>query len=340
MQKTVTFGEIMLRLQPPSYERILQAKSFDATFGGGEANVAVSLATLDMNAAFVTKLPDNMIGISCRNELRKWGVDTGKIVFGGDRLGIYYCEKGASQRASNVIYDRAGSSVAMSSSEDYDWNSIFEGVDWFHFTGITPALGGNMPEICEQACKAAKQKGITISCDLNYRKKLWSREEAKKSMSNLCQYVDVLIANEEDSESVFGISAPNSNIEGGELSKEGYISVAKQLCDTFKLKKVAITLRKSYSASINGWSGMLFDGKNAFFSKEYTINIVDRVGGGDSFGAGLIYSLLNDKSSSEAIEFAAAASCIKHTIEGDFNICTKAEVEALVKGGGNGRVNR
>ena len=340
MKKIVTFGEIMLRLQPPSFERILQAKSFDAVFGGGEANVACSLSNFGMDAAFVSKLPNNPIGISCRNELRKWGVDTSKIVFGGDRLGIYFCEKGASQRASNVVYDRAGSSVAMSEVNDYDWDSIFEGVEWFHFTGITPALGGNMPVICEQACKIAKQKGITISCDLNYRKKLWTREEAKKVMSNLCQYVDVLIANEEDSESVFGISAPNSDIEGGELSKEGYISVAKQLCDTFGLKKVAITLRKSHSASINGWSGMIFDGKEAHFSREYTINIVDRVGGGDSFGAGLIYSLINTKSDSEAIEFAAAASCIKHTIEGDFNICTKAEVDSLVKGGGSGRVNR
>lgn len=340
MKKIVTFGEIMLRLQPPGYGRILATNSFDATFGGGEANVAVSLSCFGEEAAFVTKLPDNMMGHSCRNDLRSWGVNTDSIVYGGDRLGIYYCEKGASQRPSNVIYDRAGSAIATATIKDFDWDKIFDGVTWFHFTGITPALGGEMPEICEAACKKAKEKGITISCDLNYRKKLWSRDKAKEVMSKLCEYVDVLIANEEDSESVFGIHAIGTDIESGELSREGYIDVAKQLFRRFGMKKVAITLRKSFSASINGWSGMIYNGSEACFSREYTINIVDRVGGGDSFGAGLIYSYLNGKSDAEAIEFAAAASCLKHTIEGDFNISTVAEVNSLIKGGGSGRVNR
>ena len=340
MKKIVTFGEIMLRLQPPGYGRIIAADSFDATFGGGEANVAVSLACFGEDAAFVTKLPDNMIGHSCRNSLRSWGVNVGNIVYGGDRLGIYYCEKGASQRPSNVIYDRAGSSIAKAKLSDFDWDKIFDGAVWFHFTGITPALGGDMPEICEAACKKAKEKGITISCDLNYRKKLWSREKANEVMSKLCKYVDVLIANEEDSESVFGIHATGSDIDSGELANEGYIDVAKQLIDRFGHKKVAITLRKSFSASVNGWSGMIYNGSEVNFSREYTINIIDRVGGGDSFGAGLIYSYINGKTDAEAIEFAAAASCLKHTIEGDFNICTASEVNSLVKGGGSGRVNR
>ena len=340
MKKVVTFGEIMLRLQPPGFGLIAAADSFEATFGGGEANVAVSLACLGQSAAFVTKLPNNKLGTSCRNKLRSFGVETEKIVFGGDRLGIYFCEKGASQRPSNVIYDRAASSISTAKSSDFDWDAIFEDAAWFHFTGITPALGDGMTEICLEACKKAKEKGLTISCDLNYRKKLWSREKAGQVMAQLCQYVDVLIANEEDSESVFGIHAADTDIESGELSREGYIDVASQLVKRFGTKKVAITLRKSFSASINGWSGMLYNGSEAVFSREYTINIVDRVGGGDSFGAGLIYTMMQGKSDSEAIEFAVAASCLKHTIEGDFNLSTADEVNALIAGGGSGRVNR
>ena len=340
MKKVVTFGEIMLRLQPPGYGLIAATDSFEATFGGGEANVAVSLACLGQRASFVTRLPNNKLGTSCRNKLRSFGVETDKIVFGGDRLGIYFCEKGASQRPSNVIYDRAASAIATAKASDFDWDAIFEDAAWFHFTGITPALGDEIAEICLQACIKAKEKGLTVSCDLNYRKKLWSREKAGQVMAKLCQYVDVLIANEEDSESVFGIHAANTDIESGELSKEGYIDVASQLIKRFGINKVAITLRKSFSASINGWSGMLYNGEEAVFSREYTINIVDRVGGGDSFGAGLIYTMLQGKSDKEAIEFAAAASCLKHTIEGDFNYSTADEVNALLQGGGSGRVNR
>lgn len=340
MKKIVCFGEIMLRLQPPSYQRFLQAKSFDAVYGGGEANVAVSLAQFGLNSAFVTKLPNNPLGIACRNEVRKWGVDTSQITFGGERLGIYFCEKGASQRASNVVYDRAGSSISTATENDFDWDGIFDGADWFHFTGITPALGDNIAAICEKACIEAKKRNITISCDLNYRKKLWSRQKAGEVMSKLCQYVDVLIANEEDSADVFGIHSAKSDINSGILSYDGYIDVAKQLTKKFDFKYVAITLRESISASVNNWSGMLFDEKEAFFSTKYSINIVDRVGGGDSFGAGLIYSMINGKTTSESIEFAIAASCLKHTIEGDCNIVTVAEVESLIKNGGNGRVQR
>lgn len=338
--KTICFGEIMLRLQPPSYQRFLQAKSFDIVFGGGEANVAVSLAQYGINSVYVTKLPDNPIGNACRNELRRWGVDTSKIVFGGDRIGIYFCEKGASQRPSNVIYDRAGSAISTANANDFDWDSIFKGADWFHFTGITPALGDKIAAICEQACIEAKKSNITISCDLNYRKKLWSRKKAGEVMGKLCKYVDVLIANEEDCADVFGIKSEKSDINSGVLSYDGYKDVAKQMTDRFGLKYVAITLRESISASKNNWSAMLFDGKKAHLSQKYSINIVDRVGGGDSFGAGLIYSMLSGRSPEQAIEFAAAASCLKHTIEGDFNITSVNEVESLLKTGGSGRVQR
>ncbi len=340
MKKIVCFGEIMLRLQPPMYQRFLQAKSFDAIYGGGEANVAISLAQYEQDAVYVTKLPDNPLGIACRNEIRKWGVDTSKIIFGGDRLGIYFLEKGASQRPSNVIYDRAGSAIATATVEDFDWDQIFDGADWFHFTGITPALGDNVAEICKAACKVAKKKGLTISCDLNYRKKLWSKQKAGEVMGELCKYVDVLISNEEDSADVFGIHSEKSDVEGGVLSYDGYKDVAKQLFERFGFKYIAITLRESISASVNNWSGMLFDGEHAHFSTKYSINIVDRVGGGDSFGAGLIYALLQDKKGKDAIEFAVAASCLKHTVEGDSNIASVKEVDSLVKGGGSGRVQR
>jgi len=340
MPKAVTFGEIMLRLAPEGYLRFTQAEKFGATYGGGEANVAVSLAHFGIDAAFVTKLPGNDIGQSAINSLRRFGVDTSKITRGGSRVGIYYLEKGASQRASKVIYDRAGSSIAAASPEDFDWDNIFNGVDWFHFTGITPALGGNLPAICEQACKIAKAKNITVSCDLNYRKNLWSRETAGKVMGGLMQYVDLCIANEEDAGDVFGIKADSTDITGGKLSHDGYKSVAKQLKERFGFKKVAITLRGSISASDNNWAGMLYDGEDYHFSKNYAIHIVDRVGGGDSFGAGLIYSTLAGKSPQDALEFAVAASCLKHTIEGDVNLVSAGEVETLTGGDGSGRVQR
>ena len=339
-KRIVTFGEIMLRLAPEGYLRFFQNDTMQATFGGGEANVAVSLANYGMDASFVTKLPGHAIGQGAINSLRALGVDTKDIVRGGDRVGIYFLEKGASQRGSVCIYDRAHSAIQEAAREDFDWDKIFEGADWFHFTGITPALGENLVEICLDACKAAKAKGIKISCDLNYRGKLWTRAQAREAMTKLCEYVDVCISNEEDAKDVFGIEAENTDIYGGKLDKEGYKSVAKQLMDTFKFEKVAITLRSSISASDNDWAGMLYDGENYCFSKEYHLHIVDRVGGGDSFGGGLIYSLLSGKSTQEAIEFAVAASALKHSIEGDYNRVTVSEVEKLAGGDASGRVQR
>lgn len=340
MAKVITFGEIMLRLAPNGYYRFFQNDQMQATFGGGEANVAVSLENYGIDTAFVTKLPEHAIGQAAVNSLRHYGVDTSMIVRGGDRVGIYYLEKGASQRGSVCIYDRAHSSIQESSASEYDWNAIFEGAEWFHFTGITPALGPNVVEICREACKAAKAHGVKISCDLNYRGKLWTREEARAAMTDLCQYVDVCISNEEDAKDVFGIEAENTDIYGGKLNKEGYKSVAKQLADKFGFEKVAITLRTSISASDNDWAAMLYDGENYCFSKEYHLHITDRVGGGDSFGGGLIYSLLTGKSTQDAVEFAVAASALKHSIEGDYNLVTVSEVEKLAGGDGSGRVQR
>lgn len=340
MAKIVTFGELMIRLQPYHYERFVQADHLEFTFGGGEANVAVSLANYGMDAAFVTKLPAHAIGQCAVNSLRRYGVDTSKIVRGGDRVGIYFNEKGASQRPSVCIYDRAHSAIQEASVSDFDWDAIFAGVNWFHFTGITPALGPNLVEICKEACKTAKAKGVKISCDLNYRGKLWTREQARAAMTELCQYVDVCISNEEDAKDVFGIEAEATDITAGELNKEGYKSVARQLADKFGFEKVAITLRESKSAFDNDWSAMLYDGTDYCFSKLYHLHIIDRIGGGDSFGGGLIYALLSGKSTQEALEFAVAASALKHSIEGDYNFATAAEVEKLAGGDGSGRVQR
>ncbi len=340
MGKVITFGEIMLRLAPEGYYRFVQAEKYGATYGGGEANVSVSLANFGLDTAFVTKLPKHEIGQAGVNSLRRFGVDTSYIVRGGDRVGIYYLEKGASQRPSKVIYDRAGSAIATAKKEDFDWNKIFEDAEWFHFTGITPALGDEIAEICLEACKAAKAKGITVSCDLNYRNKLWSKEKAGEVMAKLCEYVDVCIANEEDANDVFGIKAKDTDVTTGKVNHEGYKDVAKQLADRFGFKKVAITLRGSISANDNNWAAMLYDGSDYYFSKNYLIHIVDRVGGGDSFGAGLIYSCINNFASQETIEFAVAASCLKHSIEGDFNMVTVDEVKKLAGGDGSGRVQR
>lgn len=342
MAKVITFGELMLRLQPYDYLRFVQADSFEATFGGGEANVAVSLANYGLDARFVTKLPEHAIGQMAVNSLRKYGVDTRHIVRGGDRVGIYFLEKGASNRGSVCIYDRAHSAIAEADSADFDWDSIFGGADWFHFTGITPALGANVVEICRQACIAAKKHGVKISCDLNYRGKLWTRQQAREAMTKLCQYVDVCISNEEDAKDVFGIEAENTDIYAGKLDKEGYKSVARQLADKFGFEKVAITLRESMSASDNDWSGMLYDAASGeyCFSKTYHLHIIDRVGGGDSFGGGLIYALLSGKNTQEAIEFAVAASALKHSVEGDYNMVTVSEVEKLAGGDASGRVQR
>ncbi len=338
--KVITFGEIMLRLAPEGYLRFVQSEKYLATFGGAEANVAVSLANYGIDVSFVTKLPKNEIGQSAINSVRKFGVDTSKIVRGGERVGIYYCEKGASQRPSKVVYDRAYSSISMAKKGDFDWASIFEGVDWFHFTGITPALSDDVAEICLEAVQEARARGIKVSCDLNFRKKLWSKEKAGEVMGKLCHYIDYCIANEEDAKDVFGIEADDTDIYSGKLNREGYISVAKKLTERFNFKGVAITLRESLSANDNNWSAMLYTNGEAVFSKKYAMHIVDRVGGGDSFGGGLIYSLLNGYEPQKAIEFAVAASCLKHSIEGDYNMVSVAEVETLAGGDASGRVQR
>lgn len=340
MKKIVTFGEIMMRLNPEGNQRFLQAEKFEASYAGGEANVAVSLSNYGMKTAFVSKVPAHEIGQNAINALRHFGVETEYVARGGSRLGLYFVEKGASQRASKVIYDRAGSAIALAQPEDFDWDAIFDGADWFHWTGITPALGGNLPEICLQACKAAKEKGVTVSCDLNFRKKLWTSAQANGVMSKLMPYVDVCIANEEDAKDVFGIEAENTDINAGKIDHQGYISVARQLADRFGFRKVAITLRGSISASDNDWAAMLYENGQAYFSPTYRIHIVDRVGGGDSFGGGLIYSQLAGKNNQDSINFAVAASCLKHTIEHDFNLVSVAEVEALAAGNASGRVQR
>lgn len=339
--KVLSFGEVLLRLASPGYTKLFQKDSLDATFCGGEANVAVSLANFGVSSEFLTVVPDNDVGRASLNALRYFGVDTSKTFFKNGRMGLYYLEKGASQRPSKVIYDRAFSSIALAEPTDFDWGALFDGVNWFHWTGINPALSDNMVQICEQACKKAKEKGVTISCDLNFRKNLWSSERAQKVMSNLVQYVDVCIANEEDADKVLGIKAPNNNVESGKLNKSGYEYVAKEICERFGCKKVAITLRESINASRNGWSGMIYDAAGiANYSTHYDIDIVDRVGGGDSFTGAMIYSLITGKDDKDAIEFAVAASCLKHSIEGDFNRVTVSDVENLIKNGGNGRVQR
>ncbi len=338
--RVVTFGELMLRLAPEGYLRLVQSERLCVSFGGAEANVAVSLASLGLEASFVSVLPAHELGDAALNSLRRYGVETGGVLRGGSRLGIYYCEKGASVRPSKVIYDRAGSSFSAIFGDEFDWDAIFSGADWFHFTGITPALSEGCAAATLAAVKAARERSIPVSCDLNYRKKLWSRERAAAVMGELLPYVDYVIANEEDAKDVFGISAEGSDIEGGRLEREGYVSVARQLSERFSLRGVAITLRESLSASDNRWSGMLYTKGAACFSRRYELHIVDRVGGGDSFGAGLIYSLLMGKSPDESIEFAAAAGAFKHTVEGDWNLATVAEIEALAAGNQSGRVQR
>ena len=340
MKKIVTFGEIMMRLNPVGYGRFVQADCFEASYAGGEANVAVSLANYGNAAAYVTKVPEHEIGQCAVNALRHFGVDTSCMVRGGARLGVYFVEKGASQRGSKVIYDRANSAIALAKKEDFDWDAILDGADWFHWTGITPALGGELPEITLDALKKCREKGITVSCDLNYRGKLWSREKACEVMGKLVPYVDVLIANEEDAKDVFGIEAEGTDINSGKLNKEGYVSVAEQLTKRFGCKTIAITLRGSISASENNWAGMLYTEGKAYLSKNYLIKIVDRVGGGDSFGGGLIHAMRKGMEPQAAIEFAVAASCLKQTIEHDFNLVSEKEVLALAGGNASGRVQR
>jgi 2-dehydro-3-deoxygluconokinase len=334
----------MLRLEPEGYLRFLQAASFGAVYGGGEANVAVSLANFGLDAAFVTKLPKHEIGQAAVNALRQFGVDTSYIVRGGDRVGIYFLEKGASQRPSKVIYDRAHSAIAEADAADFDWPAIFAGrgnrAAWFHFTGITPAISDRAAAAVKAACIAARDAGVPVSCDLNYRKNLWSREKAGQVMGGLMEYVDLCIANEEDASDVFGIKAKNTDISGGKLSREGYKETAKALAERFGFKQVAITLRESLSASDNNWAAMLYTGGEFYFSRTYPVHIVDRVGGGDSFGAGLIYGVIKGLDPQQTLEFAVAASCLKHSIEGDFNLVSAEEAQKLAGGDASGRVQR
>jgi 2-dehydro-3-deoxygluconokinase len=342
-QKIVTFGEIMLRLSTPGFSRFVQTQQFDVNYGGGEANVAASVAQYGLEGCFVTKLPKHEIGEAAVNELRRYGVNVDYIVRGGDRVGIYFLETGASQRASKVIYDRSNASVSEIKPGEIDWEKVFQGASWFHWTGITPAIGKNLQEILREACAAAKKIGVTISADLNYRKKLWTEQEAQAVMIPLMETVDVCISNEEDAEKCLGMKAGETNVESAAIDEGGYTALATSLKSRFGFKTVAITLRESFSASRNGWSAMLIDEKDCvkpYRSKQYDIQIVDRVGGGDSFAGGLIYGLLKKPTSKDALEFAVAASCLKQTIPGDFNHASVAEVDALAKGSGSGRVER
>lgn len=330
----------MGRLNPQGHLKIIQANSLEISFAGGEANAAVSLANYGVDTAFVTKLPHNDLGKSVIRTLRGYDVDVSKIIFGGERLGLYFVEKGASQRPSKVIYDRKGSSIATAKPQDFNWNSIFAGAEWFHFSGITPALSDLTAEICLEACINAKEKGLMVSCDLNYRKKLWTSDKAQSVMSALMPYVDMCIANEEDAEKVFDIRSKKTDVLTGVIDHNSYISVAQQLIDRFGLDQVAITLRGSISASENEWSAMLYSNGNGYFSKKYNIHLVDRVGGGDAFAGALIYAMLSNYDEQKSIDFAAAASCLKQSIEFDFNQATVEDVHKLMDGDGSGRVVR
>jgi len=342
MARIITFGEIMLRLKSPALERFFQSPSLEATFGGGEANVAVSLANYGMDAAFVTALPNNAIGEACRRDVRSFGVDVSNIKMTDGRMGIYFLETGSNQRPSKVVYDRAESAIAIAPVDLFDWEKIFEGADWFHISGIAPAISASAAELSLAACKAAQKCGVTVSCDLNYRKNLWKYgKEAKEVMSEIAKYIDVAIANEEDFQKSLGITA-SSDVESGSLDRNVYEGIAKKAMELYpNLKRVAITLRESKSADRNDWAACIYDGKEFYVSRKYEItDIVDRVGGGDSFSGGLIYGLLTYEKQSDALEYAVAASCLKHTISGDYNRVTVAEVTSLMKGSGSGRVER
>ncbi len=340
MAKIITIGEIMLRLSSQGNSRFIQSDSFDVNYGGGEANVAVSLQNYGNEAFFVSKVPEHEIGQAAVNSLRRFGVHTRYVSRGGERLGVYYLETGCSLRPSKVIYDRSHSSISEASPCDFDFETIFAGADWFHWSGITPALSDNAAECIRRACIEAKKAGVIISCDLNFRKKLWSSEKAQSVMRPLMQYVDVCIGNEEDAEMCLGYH-PDADVEGGKTDAEGYKPVFQKLMQDYGFKYVVSTLRESYSASVNGWKGMIYDGNEFYTSRRYEIKpIVDRVGGGDSFSAGIIHGLANGKPMQWALEFAVAASALKHTIPGDVNLVSASEVECLMNGNGNGRVER
>ena len=339
-KKVVTLGEIMLRLSTPDYKRFVQSDSFDVTYGGGEANVAAALCNYGLNGTFITKVPENAIGQSAVNHLRRYGVDTQYIVRGGKRLGIYFLETGASMRASQVIYDRAGASIADADAGEFDFDKIFEGADWFHTTGITPALSDKSAALTEAALKAAKSKGITTSIDLNYRKKLWTKEKAREVMTRLCEYVDVCIGNEEDADTTLGFKAKDTDVTKGELNLEGFKDVFRQMKEKFGFKYIASSLRESHSASDNGWSALVYDGSEFYHTRKYEVRIIDRVGSGDSFASGFIYGLVTGMPMKDAAEFGVAASALKHTIPGDLNHATLTEVLDLMKGDASGRVQR
>ena len=340
MKKTVCFGEVLLRLNPEGFLRLLQAEKLCMSFAGAEENVAVALSNFGLPSSFVSKLPDNDIGQAAINTIRKFGVDTSQVRRGGDRIGVYYVEKGAIQRPSKIIYDRANSSIATAQPSEYDWDEIFKDAGWFHFTGITPALSDLAAEACLQACRSAKAHDVTVSCDLNFRRKLWDEKKAQSVMRPLMKYVDVCIGNEEDAQKCLGFK-PESDIDAGQTDAKGYHTIFKRMAEEFGFKAVACTLRESYSASHNGWKGLLYDGHDFFESNHYDIfPIVDRIGGGDSFASGLIYALQTGRDSQKAVDFAIAASCLKHSIEGDFNLVSVNEVEALAAGNATGRIQR
>jgi len=341
-QKIVTFGEIMLRLAPPGLERFLQTPQFVATFGGGEANVAVALAQFGLPAAYVTVLPENPIADAAIAELRRFNVDTSRIVRGKGRLGIYYLEAGANQRPSKVIYDRAGSAIAIAKTGDIDWDATFLGASWFHVTGITPAISASAAELSLESARKAREKGLTVSCDLNYRKNLWKYgKTAAEVMRELMQYVDIAIANEEDVQMALGIQA-DVDVHAGKLDRAAYEKLTAKVLDAFpKLRAIAVTLRESHNASHNGWAACLNNRQEFLVSRHYDItHIVDRVGGGDCFAGGLIYGMISLPTHGDALEFAVAASCLKHSIMGDFSRVSVDEVNSLIKGGGSGRVQR
>ena len=340
MKRVITFGEIMLKLSTVGHQRFVQARQMNVEYAGAEANVTVSLANLGLPVAYVTIVPDNDFGQAACNTLKSYGVNTDFIVRKGNRLGIYFAEKGASQRPSKVIYDRERSAIATAETDDFDWQAVFEDAQWFHFTGITPALGPNVAEICIQACKKAKQLGLTVSCDLNYRSKLWNKEDARRTMSRLAEYIDICIANESDISDVFGIIADGCDVEHGKLNVETYDAIATELMEKFPFQMVAITKRESLSADDNNWSASLYTVEGHFHSRQYHIHIVDRIGSGDSFAAGLIFGLANGYDPQRVIDFATAASCLKHSVEGDFNLVSKAEVDSLVDNNYTGRIQR
>jgi 2-dehydro-3-deoxygluconokinase len=340
-KKIVLFGELMMRLSTKKHERIVQAREFEVLYSGAEANLGVALKSFGIESYMVSSVPDNPVGEACLSYMRQYQLNLDHVKKNGFRLGIYYVETGAAHRPSTFLYNRKGSSITELRKGDIDWDTVFEGKDWFHFAGITPALADSVAELTKEACIAAKKKGLTVSCDLNFRRKLWSPEKAREVMTDLMQYVDILFTNEEEASTVFGIAARGCDVKAGKISYEGYEDVAAQLYEKFKLQYVSISLRESISATVNDWSGMLYDGKKYYTSKKYHLDyIVDRVGGGDAFSSGIIYGLMTGQDLQESVEFAAAASCLKHTIHGDFNLVSFDEILSLMAGDASGRVQR